>query len=248
MKNIIVEICCGSADDVIQSKNGGADRVELNLDLFHGGLTPTIGELITAKEMTNIEIMTMVRPRCGGFDYTDAEFKTALADTKLLLEYGADGIVFGFLNSDGTINIERCKRILDIIGTKQSVFHRAIDVTPNWEEAIDILADLHVTRVLTSGQEPSVPLGVETIARMIKYAGERIQILPGAGINSKNVKSIIEKTGCSQIHFSSFKKQFDNSINNNNNIFYGGALYPREDQFEVTDSNYVQTICGLINP
>ena len=75
MKNYLLEVCCGSVEDVLAAKSGGADRVELNSCLFHGGLTPSIGELITAKKLVDIPVMTMVRPRAGGFLYTDAEFE-----------------------------------------------------------------------------------------------------------------------------------------------------------------------------
>lgn len=160
MKKITLEICCGSVDDVIEAKLGGADRIELNSNMFHGGLTPSIGSLITAKKMTGMEMMCMVRPREGGFDYTEAEFLTMLEDARRLIEAGADGIVFGFLKEDGTLNLERCKAMMEVIGDKQSVFHRAIDVVPNWRSAIDQLCDLGVTRILTSGQNPSVYYGI----------------------------------------------------------------------------------------
>ena len=107
MGKIQLEVCCGSADDVIQAHRAGADRAELNSDLFHGGLTPTIGELLVAKRETGMRIMAMVRPREGGFCYTEAEFATAVEDARLLLAHGADGLVFGFLHQDGTLDRER---------------------------------------------------------------------------------------------------------------------------------------------
>ena len=89
MSNVLLEICCGSADDVIEAAKGGADRVELNSNLFQGGLTPSIGSLLIAKKHTNIPVMTMVRPRAGGFCYTDTEFDVACADAEQLLLNGA---------------------------------------------------------------------------------------------------------------------------------------------------------------
>ena len=47
---ILLEICCGSAEDAIEAACGGADRVELNNNLFQGGLTPSLGTLEVAKE------------------------------------------------------------------------------------------------------------------------------------------------------------------------------------------------------
>ena len=155
MKKILVEVCCGSADDVIEAKKAGADRVELNSDLFHGGLTPTVGSLLVAKRETGMKIMTMIRPREGGFCYTEAEFAVAIEDAKQLLANGSDGLVFGFLHTDGTIDVKRTAILANLAYSagKEAVFHRAIDVVPDWKQALDLLIDLNITRVLTSGQE-----------------------------------------------------------------------------------------------
>ena len=114
MKKLLVEVCCGSADDVIEAWRAGADRVELNSDLFHGGLTPTVGSLRVAKRETGLPVMAMVRPREGGFCYTEAEFAVCLEDARVLLENGADGLVFGFLHPDGTVDRERTKALTDL--------------------------------------------------------------------------------------------------------------------------------------
>lgn len=241
MHNILLEVCCGSADDVIQAHKAGADRVELNSNLFHGGLTPTVGELLVAKRETGMKIMTMVRPREGGFCYTDAEFATATEDAKQLLANGADGLVFGFLHPDGTLDFARTRILAELAQAagKETVFHRAIDVVPDWRATLDALVDLGITRVLTSGQEPDVSLGTQTVREMIEYAAGRIQILPGAGITARNMDRVIAETGCSQIHLAAHKPQYDSSVNNNRAIYYGGCLYPPEDRFNVIDCDYI---------
>ena len=133
----------------------------------------------------------MVRPREGGFCYTQAEFDTALEDAKLLLSHGADGLVFGFLHQDGTLDVERTRIMAELArdAGRESVFHRAIDVTPDWRAALDVLMELGVARVLTSGQQASVPLGADTIRQMGEYAAGRIEILPGGGVNA-TVKAV----------------------------------------------------------
>lgn len=86
----------------------GANRVELNSDLFHGGLTPTLGSLIAVKKaVPALEIMGMVRPREGGFCYTDTEYAVMKEDARIMLEHGTDGIVFGFLHENGTVDAKR---------------------------------------------------------------------------------------------------------------------------------------------
>ena len=194
MGRILLEICCGSADDVIEAARGGADRVELNSSLFLGGLTPTAGMLRVLRRQTDIPVMAMVRPRAGGFCYTDAEFETAKEDARILLENGADGLVFGFLHEDGTVDEERTRALKEIAEGRPCVFHRAIDVVPDWKRALGQLIGLGVTRVLTSGQQSSALLALDTIREMIRYADGAIEILPGGGIRLGNVDRVTAAT------------------------------------------------------
>lgn len=242
MAKVKLEVCCGSADDVIEAYLAGADRVELNSNLFQGGLTPTLGSLLVVKEKTKIPVMTMVRPRAGGFHYTETEFETALKDGELFLSNGADGLVFGFLNQDGTIDEERTRQMVSLCGEKQSVFHRALDVTPDWKRALETLIKLGVTRVLTSGQEPDVFFALDTIAEMIRFVDGAIEILPGAGVTLKNVRRVAQVTGCTQVHLARHRRLPDLSTSGNPEIFFGGALYPAEDSFEMTDRPYIASV------
>lgn len=244
MKHILLEACCGSAEDVIEAAKGGAGRAELCGDLFHGGLTPSIGSLRVAKAGCEIPVMAMVRPREGGFCYTETEFAVALEDAKALIEAGADGLVFGFLHQDGTLDIERTGTIANIAlsAGKEAVFHRAIDVVPDWRAAMDALMALGLTRILTSGQESDVSFGTETVRRMIDYAAGRIQVMPGAGITARNMERIIIETGCEQIHLAAHKQMFDHSVSNNRAIYYGGCLYPPENLFQLTDREVIRSM------
>lgn len=242
MKKYLLEVCCGSVEDVLEAERGGADRVELNSCLFHGGLTPSVGELITAKKLSKLPVMTMVRPRQGGFCYTKAEYMTALADAEKLLENGTDGLVFGFLKEDGSLDKERTKELARLAGSKTKVFHRAIDVADDWKKILSELIDIGVDRVLTSGLAPDVFYGIDVIKEMVEFAAGRIQILPGAGVNLKNVDKIMEATGCDQVHVARFKQALDPSTANNRDIFYGGALYPPEDRYDVIDGDYISAI------
>lgn len=242
MKKTLLEVCCGSADDVIEAWKAGADRVELNSNLFQGGLTPTVGALQVVKRHVDIPVMTMIRPRSGGFCYTDIEYQTMQADAKELLRQGSDGLVFGFLHPDGTVDEERTRAFVELAGDKPSVFHRALDVTPDWKRALDSLIRLGVTRVLTSGQAPDVFFALETIAEMIRFVGDAIEILPGAGITVENVERVVQLTGCTQVHVARHKAVMDPSTNNNRSIYFGGALYPPEDRFDMTDSGYIAAV------
>ena len=236
----MLEVCCGSAGDAIAAWEGGAERVELNSDLFHGGLTASLGTLRTVKRRApGLQVMCMVRPREGGFCYTDTEFETMLEDARLFVENGADGIVFGVLLPDGRVDAARCRRMLDVIGDRESVFHRALDVTPDWREALDTLMELGVTRVLTSGQRPTVPEGAQTIRAMREHCAGRMEILPGGGVTAENAGWCRRTTGCQWLHAAMHRTEYDRSCGGNPAIFFGGAVYPPEDRFSLTHAEDV---------
>jgi copper homeostasis protein len=240
MKNILLEICCGSIDDAIEAEKGGADRVELCSALFLGGLTPSIGTIQEVKR--RLKIPVMVRPRGGGFCYSEAEMATMERDAEAAVDRGADGVVFGILRADGRIDAKRTERIRQLIGKRQAVFHRAFDVTPDPFRALEELVDLGITRILTSGQKDSAPEGVALIGELIERAGRRIEILPGGGIRPFNVREVVERTGCRQVHMTAWSTVRDSSTQGRPEVTFGGALHPPEDRYEVTDAKLVRAI------
>lgn len=242
MEKILMEICCGSCEDVVIAAAAGADRVELSSALFLGGLTPSLGCLLEVKDRVNIPVMVMVRPREAGFCYSDYEYALMKRDAGLFLEHGADGLVFGFLNPNGTFDKARMKEFTDIClaAGREAVCHRAFDVTPDPFDALDLLIELGVTRVLTSGQQPSVITGAGLVAELIRHAAGRIEILPGAGLDETNIDWFISKTGANQVHFAALTQRAETSTSANPAIYYGGALYPREDVTSVTSFDAVR--------
>jgi len=243
-----MEICCGSFEDVIIAQAAGADRVELNSAVFLGGLTPTLGCLIAVKEQASIPIMTMIRPREAGFCYSDYEYAVMKRDAHLFLEHGADGLVFGFLNPDGTFDIGRMEEFANIcldVG-KDAVCHRSFDVTPDPFAALDALIALKITRVLTSGQQPSVINGAKMISELITHAAGRIEILPGAGLNHSNMADFVDKTGVDQVHFGASSLRAETSTAANQRIYFGGALYPREDFISIADADNIRLAASAL--
>ncbi len=242
-KKVLVEVCCGSAEDAIQAAEGGAERAELCSNMFQGGLTPTPGMFETVRNHSDIAISVMIRPREGGFCYTDSEFETALIDQKYFIEAGADALVCGFLKPNGEVDVEKTKQFVDAAGDIPVTFHRAFDVVPDWKKAMDQLVECGVTRILTSGQAPSVEFALPTIKEMVEYAGDRIIIMPGAGIRDAiRAEELVNYTGCKEIHVRLTKTLYDNSTENNTSIFYGSALYPPEDRYPVIDAAQVATL------
>jgi copper homeostasis protein len=207
VRRILLEVAVASLDDARVAHAAGADRLELNSALELGGLTPSPA-LIESACALGVPTIVMVRPRPGGFVYSDAEFDTLLRDAEFALRRGAAGVAFGCLRLDRTIDRSRAARIVELAGPAQTVFHRAFDVTPEPFAALETLIELGLTRILTSGQAATALLGASLIKRLIERAGGHIEILPGGGIRAENVDALLAQTAAGQFH-GSFSVQRD---------------------------------------
>lgn len=239
----IVEVCAGSYQDCIAAYKGKATRVELNSALSVGGLTPSLASLRRVKKETNLQVICMVRPRAAGFCYEKEDVEIMFEDAKILLENGADGISFGFLKKDGTIQKEQTKRMVKMIHSykKEAVFHRAFDVTPNPFQAIETLIDCDVDRILTSGQQDKAIQGMELLKKLHQKYGKQIQILPGSGINAENAKYMMEYTGINQVH-SSCKNYKTDKTTTKNEVSFSYMDADHELDYDVVDETLVKKL------
>lgn len=204
MAKDILEVCCGSLQDALRAEKGGADRIELKTAQALGGLSCGRTLLRQVQQAVNLPIMVTIRCKPGGFYYSDDEMDLMFNQASQLLEGGADGIVFGFLNPDKTVEEDRTAQMVDLAHGygKQAVFNRAFDAVPDRDAAIQKLIELGVDRVVTSAGSQNCEDGAEDLAYLKKTYGDKIQILPCGDINGENIGRIREKTGCHQFHSS----------------------------------------------
>jgi|SRR5450756_2193343 copper homeostasis protein len=245
--SLIFEVCVDSAEAAIAAQEGGAHRVELCSDLLEGGLTPSHGTLRVARTRLRIGIMAMVRPRGGDFCYSDTEFAVMREDLQAAKDLGANGLVFGLLNPDGTIDRERTAELIALARPLPVTFHRAFDVTPDPFDALDTLIGLGVDRVLTSGQEPGVLEGLDLIVELVKRAAGRLIVMPGGGITERTMGRIAAACGASELHFASLEPQEGRMTYRNPRIFMGGTLRPPEYAQDVTRPESVAAVIAAAN-
>ena len=200
----LVEICCGGYEDVTRAVEGNADRIELNSALYMGGLTPAAGTMKLIRRKVNIPIIAMVRPRGGGFCYNDMNKEAMFAEAENLLANGADGIAFGFLTLDKTVDKAATLKMTDLIHEHrmEAVFHMAFDGTEDLFQSMEDLIDCGVDRILTSGGKGRAVLAPEKIKELREKADGRVEILPGGGIRPDNVSEFIARSGADQVHCS----------------------------------------------
>lgn len=133
----------------------------------------------------------MIRPRSGDFCYSDSEFNQMIDSLKLVKEIGAAGVVFGILNPDKTLDVQRMKTLVDLAQPMKVVCHKAFDETPNPEQALDTLIQLGINEVLTSGHCKTAVEGSSKLSQHLKRANGAIQIMAGGTVRAENIQSLI---------------------------------------------------------
>lgn len=200
-----VEICASNFESARIAQKCGADRIELCVDLGVGGLTPP-AELIE-RVISELRIPThvLIRPREGDFIYSEAEFREMIGSIELCKTLSCDGVVSGALTPSSEIDTERTGQLIRAAKGVQFTFHRAFDLCVEPLSAIKSLTDLGVDRLLSSGQELRAELGITLLKQLKIIAEDRIEIMPGGGINDGNAH-LFKKVGFRSIHLSAIKK------------------------------------------
>ncbi|HMD14036.1 MAG TPA: copper homeostasis protein CutC [Bacteroidota bacterium] len=196
----LLEISLDSVKSAVAAERGGAQRVELCDNLDAGGTTPNRETIELARKKITVGLHVMIRPRPGDFCYSESEFDSMKKDIAAVKKLGVDGVVFGILKKDRTVDTERTKILIDLAKPMSTTFHRAFDVASDPVRALEDIISAGCYRLLTSGQQPTAEEGLPLIAKLIELAGKRIVIMPGCAINAQNAKVILEKTGATEIH------------------------------------------------
>jgi copper homeostasis protein len=199
-EQVLIEVCVDSVSSAIAAERGGAQRVELCSDLYEGGVTPSVGLIEVVRSKISIGLHPIIRPRAGDFCYSDDEIDIIRRDIRMAKEANADGVVFGLLKPDGSIDVERTRTLVDLARPLSVTFHRAFDMAANLDQALEDVCATGADRLLTSGGEQDCTQGADAIAHLVSAAGGRIVIMAGGGIGQSNATSIIERTGVTEIH------------------------------------------------
>jgi copper homeostasis protein len=197
-----LEICVDCVESALAAKDGGADRIEVCGALAVGGVTPSYGLIEECASLGGIEVMMMIRPHAGGFNYSKDELGAMVRDIQVAKDLGVQGVVFGALRKDGRVNRDVCLRLIEAARPLSVTFHRAFDLTPEPLEALDALLEMGVHRLLTSGQAPRATDGLQLIRELVRRAGTNLSVMAGAGILPQDVATVARATGVREIHAS----------------------------------------------
>jgi copper homeostasis protein len=197
-----LEIVVYNIESALRAQEGGADCIELCDNPGEGGTTPSYGVIEAVRQNVSLDVFVMIRPRGGDFCYSNYEFHCMKRDIIQCQKISVDGLVFGILNEDGTIDKKRCKELIDKARPLKVTCHRAFDMTRDPFEALEDCIEAGFDRILTAGQQAQASKGAELIGELIKRANGRIAIMPGSGVNENTVEQILLKSKAQEIHFS----------------------------------------------
>lgn len=197
----IKEACVEGIQQAYKAENFGAHRIELCSHLEFDGLTPEINTIKEVKELLRIPIRVMIRPRGGDFMYSNEELRLMKEQIKICKKLEVDGVVFGILNSNKTLNLEKIKNLTEFAFPLKVVIHKAIDLTPNIYESLqELMTIIGVNTVLTSGGQSTAERGKKVLKKMVEIAGNKLEVLPAGKIDNQNVMELHQFIGANAYH------------------------------------------------
>jgi copper homeostasis protein len=240
-----VEIVVYNIESALKALDGGADRIELCDNPGEGGTTPSYGTIEIVRKNLGIDVYVMIRPRGGDFHYTSYEFHAMKRDIWQCQKLSVDGVVFGILNVDGTLDKKRCKELIDMARPLKVTCHRAFDMTCDPFQALEDCIEVGFDRILTAGQQAQASKGAALIGKLIEKANGRIAIMPGSGVNENTVGEIVAKSGAKEVHFSATGSRTSAMQYKNPEIAGMGSDEGAEYQVRTVDPERIKKIRSL---
>ena len=197
-----LEIACFNLNSAVIAQENGADRVELCAEMEVGGTTPDFEITKQVRTLITIDLNVMIRPRGGNFVYSDAEFQQMKNEILQFKETGVNGFVFGILTENNSINTIQNTELIELAKPFPCTFHKAFDEVSDAFQSLEKIIECGFQTILTSGQKTNVVEGINQLTELVSKANNRIIIMPGGGLRSRNITSIQEKTKATFYHSS----------------------------------------------
>ena len=163
-------------------------------------MTPSAGLIAAVWDRIDIPLFVLVRPRPGDFLYTEDELDVMRRDIEQVQALGVDGVALGALTTDGDVDVERLRSLVELARPMSVTFHRAFDMVRDRGAAADALMELGIDRVLTSGGAPTAAEGSDAIASLVQRVGDRLVVMAGGSITASNVGELVAATGVREVH------------------------------------------------
>ncbi len=244
--NFKLEICIDNIESAITAQDAGANRVELCSNLPEGGTTPGYGTIASVRNNLTIGVHVIIRPRGGDFLYSGQEYDIMRRDIEICGECNVDGIVLGILTPEGRVDVERTAKLIELARPMSATFHRAYDMCSDPMKSLEDVIATKAERLLTSGLRNKVQDGAELIGRLVEKAGNRIIIMPGSGINEKNIEKLATLTKAKEYHLTGRKIIESEMIFRREDVSMGGVEGMSEYSRKVSDHEVIKKVIASL--
>lgn len=244
---MLIEACVDTVASARQAEAGGADRIELCDNLADGGTTPSHATIATALAAVAIPVFPIIRPRGGGFVYSEEELAITAADLLHARDLGAPGAVIGALTSTGEVDRPTIGALRDLAPDLQLTFHRAFDVCRDPHSALEALIAVGIDRILTSGQRATAWEGRALLADLVRQAGERIVIMAGGDVDESNAVALVQATGVTELHVRCTTRIEEPMVFHDHPVPFRRALPADERTRSVTNPARIQALRTAIS-
>lgn len=202
MEKYILECCVDSVESALAAAEGGADRLELCAGLVIGGISPGLALFEQVSACCDLPIRVLLRPRFGDFLYTGHEFQIIKREVALFGEAGAEGVVIGCLDADGSLHMEQMRELIAEAGDMKVTLHRAFDVCADPIETYRKAGELGIDTILTSGQKRECLMGMPLLKELCGMQKETgmPRIMAGAGVTPDVIRQFCEQTDITSYH------------------------------------------------
>ncbi|MER5319806.1 copper homeostasis protein CutC [Streptosporangium roseum] len=191
MTGSLLEVIALDVRDAVAAEEGGADRLEIVVDMASDGLTPAVETVAAISKECALPQMVMLRGEAS-FLATPESLEGLRRDARALSEAGAAGFVFGFLDSAGVVDLAATEALIHAVAPLPWTFHRAVDhaadIQAGWR-AVRLLPNL--ATVLTSGSPDGVGDGLGLLKTRCE-AGDGPLIMAGGGLRPGHVPALLE--------------------------------------------------------
>jgi len=240
MSKYLLEVCVDSVESALSAVQGGADRLELCSNLPIGGTTPSQFLFQEIKKICSIRIHILIRPRYGDFCYSSCEFQIMKQEVSLFRELGADGVVFGILRPDGTMNLEQMQELVELKGSMSVTLHRAFDVCSDPFQMLEQTRGLGIDTILTAGQQNCCLDGKEQLKKLVIRSGNDLEIMIGGGVNEQVISELQIETHARAFHMSGKESCDSNMIFRRQGIRMGAAGISEYEQWRTSKNRIKQ--------
>ena len=196
----LLEVAVTSERDVPGADEGGADRVFVVDRVEAGGLSPEPALVSSICKETELPVRVMLRLN-DTHTTTGGELARLVGLADSYLAVGAEGVAFGFLDTDLGVDEEVCRTLADRLPGVPWTFHRAIDsaleVDRAWRQLLGLPG---LDAVLSAGSPRGMAAGHDELTDRAAASPDVARLLmAGGGLQGEHVPWLV-RAGVRQFH------------------------------------------------